>query len=1291
MLPNNQTTKKLYFCKMNSIHTMYRYITSIRLLLLLFTLLPLGEAWAQRDFWDDITVWEVGKVAPHADIIPADSQWVMNLNGMWSFEYYERADEVPMGLQRGDRQWSVFSTDNDLSSWDSILVPINMELYGYGVPVYVNMKNEFPSNPPHAPRAYNPTGVYAKDVVIPESWDGRSIYFRIGAASSAVKLYVNGWFVGYSEDSKTPAEWEISNHLHTGSNRICIILYRWSDGSYLECQDMWRMSGITRDVTLYSLPKVHIDYYRIDALLDTSDYTTGILDIYFRTLRDIAYQDLFIETSIPEAGITKRQPLYELSDNISLAHFGCKIKNVRPWTAESPNLYTLRIRLLDDKGNTLQTIEKQIGFRTVEIKDGLLCVNGKPVTIKGVNRHEHNAFTGHVVSREQMERDVRLMKENNINAVRTCHYPDDEYWYDLCDRFGLYVWDEANNESHAQGYGEHSLAKKAEWIEPIWYRVNNMIQRDRNHPSVIVWSLGNECGNGICFEEAYRRAKSADPTRPVSYERAELDWNTDIVGIMYPSVDYIAAYGRRMDSLRIHNSELHHTPPPSGSPSSTLEEEFNRIRPYIMVEYCHAMGNSLGGLSDYWDTIRKYPYLQGGFIWDWQDQGFDRTPAMPMPSHGGVVDVFHRYPQISLGGDLGALPGIEDDNDFCANGICNSYGNPYDCMEEVKHVYQPIHVSPTDDWRRHNITTEQCNVSDYQLRCSVLSIHVPTPKVLDVKIVQKDTTQQIAFDEGLISDIYPPGDVVFVRFEWLDDTGSVVAYNEYPLFHLTPIDMYTSPCFSHIYKKDTTEIKQNGNRVEIRSKEFELIINEGCVERYLWHGVEMLRDLHLNLLRPPTQNDKADRNGAPAWDGLQRLDVEMLKCESKTFESKLYYTAAKVEMAMAMSSDNEEPILVREIVEVASDGAMRISCRVQGEGAFRTFAKVGLQGKVPIRFSETEWTGYKNERYPDRKSAGLLGLYSRHWDELTNWHAVPQDEGNHEAYEIILKENPFSSQWSGKKLSISGNGQLIDLRNDNGNLFSFSQREFDDSTIAAHNRWTGWIPDSGQTEYTILNIDNRVAGLGTATCGPGVREKYRLSGDSTYIFSFTFIPSDTTHCVYGFFEYDRMIDSAIAPNRSKHAITTVSVTASTLPSESYDKNFPDVLCDGRHGVAGDYSEGWAGWSGVDTLTLTAKSKRHNIGVISISCCHAPDNWVMLPQKVQIWNARKKEWIDMEQKSILKDERHGQQRVTFTISNKEAILKSKRQKIRIIHPATLPEWHAYKGKKAWLMIDEIKVN
>ena len=1156
---------------------MTKRLTTIIFLLLAFNLVE------GQDFWDDLSVYQVGKVMPHADIIPADSQWVMNLDGVWAFLFYERAEYVHRGLERGAYITPDYDPSQDLSLWDSIVVPGNLELQGYGVPVYVNIKNEFPSNPPNAPRAYNPTGVYAKDVFIPENWDGRSVFFRIGAAASAVELYVNGEFAGYSEDSKTPAEWEIGNLIHTGKNRICIILHRWSNGSYLECQDMWRMSGITRDVTMYSLPDYHIDNYRIDALLDTADYTTGTLDIYFRimTLPNQAYQELFVETSIPETGITKRQPLYELDDNISLAHFGCKIKDVRPWTAETPNLYTLRLRLIDDKENVLQEIEKLIGFRTVEIKGGLLCVNGKPVTIKGVNRHEHNAFTGHVVSREQMENDVRLMKENNINAVRTCHYPDDEYWYDLCDRYGLYVWDEANNESHAQGYGEHSLAKKAEWAEPIWYRVNNMIQRDRNHPSVIVWSLGNECGNGVCFEEAYRRTKATDPTRPVSYERAELDWNTDIVGIMYPSVDYLAWYGRTMDSLRngftIHNSTFNIQ---------------NSLRPYIMVEYCHAMGNSLGGLSDYWDTIRKYSSLQGGFIWDWQDQGLDRTPALPMGK--GVVDVFYRYPQISLGGDLGKLPGIEDDNDFCANGICDAYGNPYACMDEVKAVYGE---------ERETASREQRTESD----CFVIS----EPKS---------------------------------------------------------------------YKDKKNIIIRGKNITELKGKDFIIDIDEQKCEisRYVWKGKEVLRGIHLNLWRPPTQNDRADRNGAVAWEGLQELKVEGVKLIINDLSSDpTRYASAEIVMDYYLTSE-DRAMPVREVIEVANDGSMQISVRLQGEGAFRSFARVGLQAKLLNSYSTTTWRGYSSERYPDRRTAGRLGRHIVFDRSLSKHHAVPQEEGNREAYFV---------EFSNYK-----NEQCIQVTIDNDKFFNFSQHDYEDTIVAAYERW--WKMPAPDSLYSILNIDSRVAGLGTATCGPGVREKYRLSGDSTYTFRFTFhlLSSGTD----SFGENKAIYEPLSYKTQGNRAN---SVTASATPSKPYDKGFPGLLIDGRHAVAGDYNEGWTGWNNIDTLTLKAKTKGGKLGKVTISICHAPDDWVLVPDKVEIWFPDRKQWVEC-QRSAIRDERHGRQRVIYEclplhkkqrkLFGTKIVSLNKEVTIRIIHPATLPDWHQYKGDKAWLMIDEIKV-
>ncbi len=1147
---------------------------------------------AQHDYWDDLSVWQVGKVAPHADIVPADSQWVMDLEGLWAFLFYERAEYVHRGLEKGAYITPDFDPAQDLSLWDRIYVPGNLELQGhygegYGVPVYVNMKNEFPSDPPHAPRAYNPTGVYARDVEIHSSWDGRSVYLRIGAASSAVELYVNGEFVGYSEDSKTPAEWDVSRYVQTGRNRICIILHRWSNGSYLECQDMWRMSGITRDVTLYSLPKNHIIDYRIDATLDTTDYSTGKLSL---TIYGQGHSDgLIAEVSVPALSIEKTIPFTELDTALLLCHRESKVNGVKPWTADSPNLYTLRLRLLDKDGSELQFIEKQIGFRTVEIKNGLLCVNGKPVTIKGVNRHEHNAFTGHVVNREQMERDVLLMKENNINAVRTCHYPDDEYWYDLCDKYGLYVWDEANNESHAQGYGKNSLAKKAEWTEPIWYRVNNMIQRDRNHPSVIVWSLGNECGNGVCFEEAYRHAKATDPTRPVSYERAELDWNTDIVGIMYPSVDYLSWYGRTMDSLRngltIHNSEFNIQ---------------NSLRPYIMVEYCHAMGNSLGGLSDYWDTIRKYPSLQGGFIWDWQDQGIDRTPPLPMDK--GIVDVFYRYPQIALGGDLGKLPGIEDDGDFCANGICDAYGNPYACMEEVKAVYGEL--NPEE---------------------------------------------------------FPP------------EKQTISRNNTYPN-----------------KKKIKYSTKNNGFTV-ISGENFEIVFGSGCIiKSYVWHGKEILKDLQLNLWRAPTQNDRADRNGAAAWDGLQRLRSWDYRTSYFPVNDSTQYTATRVIINTMLIAEDDEMMPVREIIDIADDGSMQISFRIQGEGVFRTFAKVGLQGKLAKEFEETTWWGYDNERYPDRRKAGKLGKWNvMDWRNLNKYHAVPQDEGNREAY----------------RLELGGDHEALQIFIDGNSLFNFSQHAYDDTTIAAYDRW--WKMPEPDGTYSILNIDSRVAGLGTATCGPGVREKYRLSGDSTYTFRFTFRPYACSHSHSGMlfddvFDRNSLIDEPLKNWGKKNKKNIKSIVSSVAPSDKYSKGFPKTLYDGKRGVAGDYDESWSGWNGIDTLELTVKTRKNNHKIVTISFCHAPDDWVLSPEQVEVWMPSLNRWVACT-RSTITDEKHGRQRVVFThrtpvidYATPEARENgnrdiSNRVKIRIIHPATLPDWHQYKGNKAWLMMDEIRTD
>ena len=461
---------------------------------ILLALLLLASCLAQaQPNWNNLEVYRVNKLQPHDRVIP-EGDWVRSLNGTWQFRYFDNPKQATLKPDH----------------WDTIRVPGNIELQGYGVPVYVNMKNEFPSNPPYAPTDYNPVGVYTRNFTVPAHWSGRRVIVKFGAVKSAMYLYVNGHEVGYSEDSKTPAEWDITRYLHEGSNRMAVKVVRWCNGSYLECQDMWRMSGITRDVLLYSVPKTYISDIKIIADLDTSDYSTGLLDILIDLNREVSGGK--IELFYPAYNIVTVHPL---TKGDWFAGIPGKLEHVQPWSDSTPVLYDLVVRLYDASGRKLETITKKIGFRHIDIRGGQLRLNGKPMEIRGVNRHEHSMYGGHYITPAEMREDIRLMKEMGVNAVRTCHYPDDELWYDLCDSAGIYVWDEANVESHAQGYGEGSLAKKQEWLNPILDRIYNMYRRDRNHPCVIAWSLGNECGNGICFEEAYRILKSKDPTRPV--------------------------------------------------------------------------------------------------------------------------------------------------------------------------------------------------------------------------------------------------------------------------------------------------------------------------------------------------------------------------------------------------------------------------------------------------------------------------------------------------------------------------------------------------------------------------------------------------------------------------------------------------------------------------------------------------------------------------------------------------------------------------------------------------------
>jgi beta-galactosidase len=573
------------------------------------------------------------------------STYFISLNGLWKFNWVKDPRKRPTDF---------FQTKFDDSKWDNFKVPANWETNGYGTPIYVNQPYEFAGkqltgsrmNPPFdIPVDNNPVGSYRKKINIPENWDGRQIFISLGAVKSAFFIWINGKKVGYSEDSKLAAEFDITKFVKPGENLIALQVYRWSDGSYLECQDMWRISGIERDVYVYSTPKLNIGDFKTVATLDQS-YTKGLLtaDIKIdnykidRRTNHSKTDSFYVALDLVDAKGSRvwaadsklTTVLGNFHSNIA---FKAQVENVKTWSAEVPYLYTLYITLKDKDEKVIEVIPQRIGFRSVEIFGSDFLVNGKRVFLKGVNRHEHNATQGHTLTHADMEKDMEMMKKLNVNAVRHSHYPPDPYWMQLCDEYGLYVIDEANIESHGRYYSlETTFANDKEWRAPHLERIQRMYERDKNHASVITWSLGNEAGNGVNMYEAYEWLKKTD-IRPVQYERAENDYNTDLIVPQYPSPNYLPNYSKSKNT-----------------------------RPFIMSEYAHIMGNSLGNFKEYWDAIESNPKLQGGFVWEWIDQSIDTV------KNGKRI--------MAYGGDFPLSGPVDEnfsDNDFCVKGVVTAY------------------------------------------------------------------------------------------------------------------------------------------------------------------------------------------------------------------------------------------------------------------------------------------------------------------------------------------------------------------------------------------------------------------------------------------------------------------------------------------------------------------------------------------------------------------------------------------------------------------------------------------
>ena len=629
-------------------------------LIFTFVFFALSSFAQEKNDWENPQLLDINKEKPHtafmlfenAEDVKADnynkSPWHRSLNGKWKFVYTDKY---------ANRITDFYRTDLADREWAEIPVPSNWERKGFGIPIYTNITYPFPANPPFIGEN-NPVGTYRKTFTVPENWNGREVLLQFGSITGYAEVYLNGKKVGMTKVSKSAAEFNITKYLQKGENLLAVQVFRWHDGSYLEDQDFFRISGIERDVFLYALPKVSVWDYFVKADLD-NQYQNGIffavvdLRKFEGATTKAASVNVTLQDKAGKTVFTQEKPV-TISSEINSISFNGILSKVAKWSAETPNLYDLIISVKDVNGSSLGVTGSKIGFRKIELKNAQLLVNGVPVLFKGTNRHEHDEIEGHVPTKGLMIKDIELMKKFNINAVRTSHYPNDPFWMKLCDKYGLYVVDEANIETHGMGslpwFSDTTKhpAYLPDWAPAHMDRITRVIERDKNHASVIMWSMGNECGNGQVFYDAYKWIKKRDNTRAIMFEQAMENANTDIVAPMYPDISYMKQYAESKD----------------------------KTRPFIMCEYSHAMGNSSGNFQEYWDIIRSSTHMQGGFIWDWVDQGMKTTTP-----DGRTF--------LAYGGDLGGYS-LQNDENFCANGLVAADRTPHPGLYEVKKVYQNI-------------------------------------------------------------------------------------------------------------------------------------------------------------------------------------------------------------------------------------------------------------------------------------------------------------------------------------------------------------------------------------------------------------------------------------------------------------------------------------------------------------------------------------------------------------------------------------------------------------------------
>ena len=909
--------------------------------------------------WQDESVNEVNRAAMHTHFfayenaekagsdVKENSKNFMSMNGSWKFFWVKNADQRPTDF------WRVGYNDK---GWDDMKVPAVWELNGYGDPIYVNVgypwRNQYTNNPPHVPTEKNHVGSYRREFVIPADWNGKDIVAHFGAVSSNMYLWVNGKFVGYSEDSKLEAEFDLTPYVKPGQkNLIAFQVFRWCDGSYLEDQDFFRYTGVARDCYLYARNKKRIDDIRVVPDLD-AEYKSGSLTVNLSLKGNTAVSLELLDAANKTVATAEVKGAGKQSSVI-------RVDNPNKWTAETPYLYTLRATLKEG-GKVTEVVPLKVGFRKIELKNSQLLVNGQPVLFKGADRHEMDPDGGYVVSRERMIQDIQIMKKFNLNAVRTCHYPDDSFWYDLCDKYGIYVVAEANLESHGMGYDEATLAKVPSFKKAHLERNQRNVQRNYNHPSIIFWSLGNEAGYGSNFDAAYDWVKKEDPSRAVQYERSGYQGKTDIHCPMYLSYNGCIKYC----------------------------EDDSKTKPLIQCEYAHAMGNSEGGFKEYWDLVRKYPKYQGGFIWDFVDQSCRWT--------GKNGKMIYAY-----GGDFNRFDA--SDNNFCDNGLISPDRVPNPHMYEVGYFYQNIWTTAADlKAGELNVYNENFfrDLSAYALEWEVMKngTVVRTGRVDNLNVAPQQTAKikldlgkTCACAEWLLNVKY-----VQKQREGLIPAGHIVAkdqlvLNEYkaPAMTLQNVtDMNIQTALPRIDDANSQCVMIEGENFNIQFAKA-----DGFMDKYMVDGLDMIKEgakLTPNFWRAPTDNDFGAglQQKYAVWKS-PKFKLASLKSEMK---DGLAVVSAEYEMPSVSAGTK-----LQLTYEINNRGAVKVNQKLVAEKGAKVsnIFRFGMQMVMPKSFENISYYGRGPvENYIDRKWATELGVYNQTVTDQFYAYIRPQENGN---------------------------------------------------------------------------------------------------------------------------------------------------------------------------------------------------------------------------------------------------------------------------------------------------------